>query len=407
MAVDFFRYYVNQELIKQASELSSKISQLSLGGQQEEAVRRMREARLILEKVRGVDALTNQFLEGLEGLGIEQPPISIFSSPPVSLEPGIPSTIPEVTEPEIPLASGFETLPDEKKHAAEPETDNAQLKLDDLPLVKNERRARRDLGEIEERVAFALFAINREGSNFAFPTYREVAEAVYEGNTVNTNYVKMSVARIFEKFETFSRNPDNSLPVLQNFYDWLGTISQYSQGEIPIEVFESIALRKISFEEFEALLKNAAPQEPSGSDESSYLTLPTTDTKDNETWEEENPQPILNFPEIDMLCQVMLSVRKDLLKEAGLGWQDSDFMEIEGIAERLGIQEGGSDMEALLQSLRQKLAIFLQAKEATLVVNADNEAALALLFLLSDISSQEHLDKLFASFVAQAAINMH
>lgn len=399
MAVDRLRYLLQQDIRFRAAELASESSQLLRDGKQEEAEAKLGDVKATLDKTGAVDAATDEYLSKLRELGLEQPPIDVFGGTIFEAGSviGHSSVIPAEAL-SLPLAStGVAATQTEPR----PQENRVPLRtqLERFLTPAFEKRSRNDLKVREERIAFALFAVNSERTDFAFGSVDQIMDFAFterdapsQGQILyNRRYqIRNAAPDIINKLKDAEAAPQEVPPILAKFIEWLTRQPEYEN--LDMSDLAAIANREISFEEVRR--KAGLDAEASSNPDAAGTERPVTSEQG------EKVDRKLNSREIVLIADALLATEPEVLAGIGITLEEGDLRQIRAIRGRA--KEGDMSTEQALEAretLLKKMFAFVEDPEESFLANTDNEDAQSVLATFAGIESEDGLVTILTTVV--------
>lgn len=243
MAFERMSAYMKDSVLRRVTQLNHESSQMLRIGQTEEALKAMDEARKLAVALQVVSNAESVYLNTLQQAGIEQPPANFFSprEKPTSEQSSQPLSGEKVRRVELPSTSSQEG-----------------------------RRQRHDLSIRQERIAFAVFAINEDHTDFAFKTDQEIAREAYKDlhddvapedipQVVKTRlpHMQQAINQIDTKLRSVDPEQPTNVPLgLASLINWLSSQKEFA-NLTPSEL-TLVLRREMSFKELSTLATSRA-----------------------------------------------------------------------------------------------------------------------------------------------------
>lgn len=351
-------------------------ARLSSQGELEGVEGELGQANILLGQAKGVRRIQASLIAELNELGIEQLPLEYYleklgvSQTTISLPKETQETQDELPAP--PVAG-----------------EHAEIKAARIPG--------KDLGERQEKLAYALFELKADRTGFMHESFEDACRMAYadtlqgiENPKAKNNRLKLAIlsgatarSNMFEKIRRIATKPDDIPPYLGGFYNWVKAQPEYQN--LTIEELIGVIKREIAFENLRQTVDSVGTvNTPEGSSEVDSL-----EEKEEVDSKFDKAEAFFIARRIDKLDDGAAAT------EAGIDLKPDDRNEIRVMVQRFSTEQSVPEDERQLKAtVISKLGIFIGDKKRVLLHNGDEDIQY-LLALLSGFDSEEKIRNFF------------
>lgn len=278
--------------------------------------------------------------------------------------------------------------------------------------MKKEQLSRKGLAPLQQKIAYAIFALNREEGKYQNPSSSDIAAATYEIDKISDPqerakrqingaiYVSTSRKKILDiltnNIPLLETDPDAISANTREFLDWL--LEQEEYAAIPKDILPAtlaeVAARRINYQQLLERGVRAVEQEPVQAEvvpAKEALELPTSERPKQE-------YPIFDNTDVSLLIEVLRETPASRLKSWNINLTAEDLKELNSITGGNRSAEFASEAEKTERTrlLKEKLVQFFHDQEGVYLANADSASVQRLLDHFQDLDSEEVIEELFA-----------